>query len=50
MKAENFNLWAITTGNEPLNGVIGFLFVKFMSLGWTSHNQVEYQIILHLNM
>lgn len=32
-------LWAITTGNEPMNGVIGWLFVKFMSLGWTPENQ-----------
>lgn len=33
MAKENVNFWGITTGNEPLNGVIGWVFVHFMSLG-----------------
>lgn len=40
MSEQNVNFWGISTGNEPLNGVIGFLFVHFMSLGWTAINQV----------
>lgn len=34
--------WAVSTGNEPMNGIIGPLFVKFMSLGWTGPTQVKY--------
>lgn len=33
-------VWAISTGNEPLNGVVGFFFVHFMSMGWTPWQQV----------
>lgn len=43
MFAKNITLWAISTGNEPLNGVIGWLFVHFMSLGWTPRNQVLHE-------
>ncbi|XP_058057190.1 lysosomal acid glucosylceramidase-like [Anopheles bellator] len=39
MKAAGLGFWAISTGNEPLNGVIGFLFIHFMSLGWTAQEQ-----------
>lgn len=37
--AEAMPFWAITTGNEPLNGVIGWVFVHFMALGWTAAKQ-----------
>ncbi|KAH8385724.1 hypothetical protein KR200_011617 [Drosophila serrata] len=39
MQAKNMPIWAISTGNEPLNGVIGFFFVHFMSMGWTPWQQ-----------
>lgn len=39
MAEKNFMFYGISTGNEPMNGVIGFLFVHFMSLGWTAKNQ-----------
>uniref|UniRef100_A0A1B0CZ46 Glucosylceramidase n=1 Tax=Phlebotomus papatasi TaxID=29031 RepID=A0A1B0CZ46_PHLPP len=39
MSKGGVDLWGITTGNEPMNGVIGWLFVHFMSLGWTAGNQ-----------
>uniref|UniRef100_A0A1L8DQR2 Glucosylceramidase n=2 Tax=Nyssomyia neivai TaxID=330878 RepID=A0A1L8DQR2_9DIPT len=39
MAKSGINLWGITTGNEPMNGVIGWLFVHFMSLGWTARSQ-----------
>ncbi|XP_037885210.1 lysosomal acid glucosylceramidase [Glossina fuscipes] len=42
MNAKNMPIWAISTGNEPLNGVIGWFFVHFMSLGWTPRNQAIY--------
>ncbi|XP_001994836.2 lysosomal acid glucosylceramidase [Drosophila grimshawi] len=39
MQSKNMSVWAISTGNEPLNGVIGFFFVHFMSMGWTPWQQ-----------
>lgn len=36
---ENMPFWGISTGNEPMNGVIGPLFVRFMSMGWTGPTQ-----------
>lgn len=39
MKREGIDFWAISTGNEPMNGVIGWAFVYFMSLGWTPSTQ-----------
>ena len=48
MLAKNITIWAISTGNEPLNGVIGWLFVHFMSLGWTPENQVHIHIRIYL--
>lgn len=42
MEKAGIKLWAISTGNEPMNGVIGFGFVKFMSLGWTPAGQAQW--------
>lgn len=42
MAAAGVKIWGISTGNEPMNGVIGFGFVKFMSLGWTPAGQAEW--------
>lgn len=39
METKNISFWGISTGNEPLNGVIAFLFVHFMSLGWLGNTQ-----------
>ncbi|XP_065074238.1 lysosomal acid glucosylceramidase [Ochlerotatus camptorhynchus] len=39
MKEAGLNYWAISTGNEPMNAVIGFFFVRFMSLGWVATDQ-----------
>lgn len=39
MKEDGIDFWAITTGNEPLNGVTASLFIKFMSLGWLPSSQ-----------
>lgn len=33
MAEQNMTYWGISTGNEPLNGVIGWMFIHFMSLG-----------------
>lgn len=33
MAYEDVHYWGITTGNEPLNGEIGWMFIHFMSLG-----------------
>lgn len=41
-------VWAISTGNEPLNGVVGFFFVHFMSMGWTPWQQVGRHVYLQL--
>lgn len=40
MANENVTFWGFSTGNEPLNGIIGWIFVHFMSLGWTANTQV----------
>lgn len=42
MKEKGINFWAISTGNEPLNGVTAFLFIKFMSLGWLPITQAKW--------
>lgn len=42
MDKAGIRLWGISTGNEPMNGVVGFGFVKFMSLGWTPAGQAEW--------
>ena len=39
MEAKNISFWGISTGNEPMNAVIGFAFVHFMSLGWLGNTQ-----------
>lgn len=39
MHDQKFSFWAVSTGNEPLNGVMFFEFVRFMSLGWTPKEQ-----------
>ncbi|XP_060649580.1 lysosomal acid glucosylceramidase [Drosophila nasuta] len=39
MEENGLPIWAISTGNEPLNGIFFMPFVKFMSLGWTPPTQ-----------
>ncbi|EDV91464.1 lysosomal acid glucosylceramidase [Drosophila grimshawi] len=39
MESNGLPIWAISTGNEPLNGIFFMFFVKFMSLGWTPQMQ-----------
>lgn len=33
-EAQGFHFWGLTTGNEPMNGVVGPL-IRFNSMGWT---------------
>lgn len=40
MKEQNLTFWAITTGNEPTDATIGYLFIKILDLGWSAVNQV----------
>lgn len=42
MEENGLPVWAISTGNEPLNGLLFTEFVKFMSLGWSPHRQAEW--------
>lgn len=42
MSDQKLPVWAISTGNEPLNGVFGWVFVKFMCLGWTPEPQAKW--------
>lgn len=42
MKQANAPIWAISTGNEPMDGVFLVPFVKFMSLGWLPGAQAEW--------
>lgn len=46
MKRAGVDFWAITTGNEPLDGNVLKRVVPFMSLGWTSEHQVCRQCIV----
>lgn len=39
MHEKNMSIWAISTGNEPMNGAIFWMFVRFMSLGWNPREQ-----------
>ncbi|XP_063705245.1 lysosomal acid glucosylceramidase [Culicoides brevitarsis] len=39
MKQQNVSVWAISTGNEPMNGAVFWMVVKFMSLGWAPKEQ-----------
>lgn len=42
MKRNNITAYAITTGNEPLNGVFLSPYVKFLSLGWMPREQGQW--------
>jgi glucosylceramidase len=42
MQENGIDFWAITTGNEPLNGFAAFPFIAFMSLGWIPHTQAKW--------
>lgn len=48
MANQNVTFWGFSTGNEPLNGIIGWVFVHFMSLGWTTGTQVGTSIRLSI--
>ncbi|EDW67997.1 lysosomal acid glucosylceramidase [Drosophila virilis] len=39
MENNGLPIWAISTGNEPTNGILFMVFVKFMSMGWTPQTQ-----------
>ncbi|XP_055906513.1 lysosomal acid glucosylceramidase-like [Eupeodes corollae] len=39
MAEQNMPIWAITTGNEPLNAIFMTHVIKFLSLGWTPNSQ-----------
>ncbi|ALC45843.1 CG31148, partial [Drosophila busckii] len=39
MEQNGLPIWAISTGNEPMNGILFMFFVRFMSLGWTPWRQ-----------
>lgn len=41
MKRAGVDFWAITTGNEPLNGNTLKSIIPTMSLGWTAGSQVK---------
>ncbi|KAI8045127.1 hypothetical protein M5D96_001306 [Drosophila gunungcola] len=42
MEDNGIPIWAISTGNEPLNGIFFMFFVKFMSMGWTPQTQAVF--------
>ena len=42
MEKNGLPIWAISTGNEPMNGILFMYFVKFMSLGWSPLNQAQW--------
>lgn len=44
MAKENVTYWGITTGNEPLNGIFGWIFIKFICMGWTPTTQAKWVV------
>ena len=40
MDKENVTFWALSTVNEPLNGIISWMIIHFMSIGMTAEQQV----------
>lgn len=47
MSQHNMTIWGLSTGNEPTDGVFGFLIMKFVTLGFTAVNQVSIGFILY---
>ncbi|XP_075170528.1 lysosomal acid glucosylceramidase-like [Haematobia irritans] len=39
MEENGLPIWAISTGNEPMNGLLFMYFVRFMSMGWHPFSQ-----------
>ncbi len=49
MANEGVHFWGFSTGNEPLNGLYGWMFVRFMSLGWTAEAQVGILVFIRIH-
>lgn len=42
MEEQGIDIWALSTGNEPLNGLVGWIVTKWMTLGWHPTQVAEY--------
>lgn len=42
MEENGLPIWAISTGNEPMNGMVFMYFVRFMSMGWHPFSQAKW--------
>ncbi|XP_073816320.1 lysosomal acid glucosylceramidase-like [Musca autumnalis] len=42
MEENGLPIWAISTGNEPMNGLLFMYFVRFMSMGWHPLSQAAW--------
>lgn len=44
MQKEDVDIWALSTGNEPLNGIIGWIVTPWMNLGWYPKDVAQYVV------
>lgn len=42
MREQGIDIWAMSTGNEPLNGIVGWVFTHWMNLGWQPKDVAKY--------
>lgn len=42
MKAQGIDIWALSPGNEPMNGIIGWIVTPWMTLGWHAKDVAKY--------
>lgn len=42
MKAQGIDIWAMSPGNEPMNGLTGWFIVQWMTLGWRPVDVAKY--------
>jgi O-glycosyl hydrolase len=49
MQKQNISFWAISTGNEPMNGVFGWIAIKWLNLGWLPSTQVGHSFFYFYN-
>lgn len=42
MKAQDIDIWALSVGNEPLNGLMGWFVIFWLNIGWTPQAAAKY--------
>lgn len=42
MQEQGIDIWSVSTGNEPMNGIIGWVVTPWMTLGWNAKDVAKY--------